>query len=158
MFSETEELEQTIFKGIKNCKPRPIPQKILNIYHQLNKQNITPKTNTIFLDLDKAKRRIFTETDKDDGASKLRIVLEQVIEYIAYKNGLNLNDFNSIARVNTKLKDDGIFTKVRWKENEAYLTIGNDASHGDYDNYEMKQIKDFYKHVQSLITEFGIGR
>jgi len=158
MFSETEELEQTIFKGIKNCKPRPIPQKILNIYYQLNKQNITPKTNTIFLDLDKAKRRIFAEKDKDDGASKLRIVLEQVIEYIAYKNGLNLNDFNAIARVNTKLKDDDVFTKVRWKENETYLTIGNDASHGDYDNYEMKQIKDFYKHVQSLITEFGIGR
>lgn len=158
IFSETEELEQTIFKGIKNCKPRPIPQKILNIYHQLNKQNITPKTNTIFLDLDKAKRRIFTEKDKDDGASKLRIALEQIIEYIAYKNGLNLNDFNSIARVNTKLKDENIFTKVRWKENETYLTIGNDASHGDYDNYEMKQVKDFYKHVQSLITEFGVGK
>jgi len=158
MFSETEELDQTIFKGIKNCKSRPIPQKILNIYHQLNKQNITPKTNTIFVDLDKAKRRIFQEKDKDDGASKLRIVLEQVIEYIAYKNGLNLNDFNSIARVNTKLKDDGVFTKVRWKENETYLTVGNDASHGDYDNYEMKQVKDFYKHIQSLITEFGVGK
>lgn len=158
IFSETEELDQTIFKGIKNCKSRPIPQKILNIYHQLNKQNITPKTNTIFVDLDKAKRRIFQEKDKDDGASKLRIVLEQVVEYIAYKNGLNLNDFNSIARVNTKLKDDGVFTKVRWKENETYLTIGNDASHGDYDNYEMQQVKDFYKHIQSLITEFGVGK
>lgn len=158
MFSETEELDQIIFRGIKNCKPRPIPQKILNIYHQLNKQNITPKTNTIFVDLDKAKRRIFQEKDKDDGASKLRIVLEQVIEYIAYKNGLNLNDFNSIARVNTKLKDDGTFTKVRWKENETYLTIGNDASHGDYDKYEMKQVKGFYKHIQSLITEFGVGK
>lgn len=158
MFSETETLDQTIFKGIKNCNPRPIPQKILNIYHQLNKQNITPKTNTIFLDLDKAKRRIFTEQDKDDGASKLRIVLEQVIEYIAYKNGLNLNDFNLIARVNTKLKDDGVFTKIRWKENETYLTIGNDASHGDYNNYEIKQVEDFYKHVQGLITEFGVGK
>jgi len=158
IFSETDELEQTIFKGIKNCNPRAIPQAILDVYKELNKQNIAPKTNTIFTDLDKAKRRILIEKDKDDGASKLRIVLEQIIEYKAYKNGLNLNDFNSIARLNTKLKDDGIFTKVRWKENEKYLTIGNDASHGDYDNYNMKQVKAFYEYVQSLITEFGVGK
>jgi adenine-specific DNA-methyltransferase len=158
MFSENEELDQSVLKGIKRCKLHPIPQKILNIYHQLNKQNIAPKTNTIFVDIDKAKRRIFDEKDKDDGASKLRIVLEQIIEYIAYKNGLNVNDFSSIARVNTKLKDNGIFTKVIWKENEKYLTIGNDASHGDYGNYEMKQVKEFYKYVQSLITKFSVGK
>jgi adenine-specific DNA-methyltransferase len=72
IFSETEELDQTIFRGIKKCKPKPIPQKILNIYHQLNKQNIAPKTNTIFVDIDKAKRRIFDEKDKDDGAEKIK--------------------------------------------------------------------------------------
>ncbi len=158
IFSETEEVDQAIFKGIKNFSVSPIPQKILNIYKELNKQNISPKTNTIFVDLEKAKKRIFAENDKDDGASKLRIVLEQIIEYIAYKNGFNLNDFSSIARLNTKLKDDSIFTKVKWKEIETYLTIGNDASHGDYDNYEIKQVKEFYKFVQNLITEFGIGK
>lgn len=158
IFSETEEVDQTIFKDIKNFSVSPIPQKILNIYKELNKQNISPKTNTIFVDLEKAKRRIFAENDKDDGASKLRIVLEQIIEYVAYKNGFNLNDFTSIARLNTKLKDDGIITKVKWKEIETYLTIGNDASHGDYYNYEMQQIKEFYKFVQSLITDFGVGK
>lgn len=158
IFSETEEVDQTIFKGIKNFSVSPVPQKILNIYKELNKQNISPKTNTIFVDFEKAKKRIFTENDKDDGASKLRIVLEQIIEHIGYKNGFNLNDFTSIGRLNTKLKDDGIFTKVRWKEIETFLTIGNDASHGDYDNYEIKQVKEFYKFVQNLITEFGIGK
>ena len=69
-----------------------------------------------------------------------------------------MNDFTSIARLNTKLKDDGIITKVKWKEIETYLTIGNDASHGDYYNYEMQQIKEFYKFVQSLITDFGVGK
>ena len=158
MFSESEEIDRTIFAGIKKCILTPIPQKILNVYYQLNKQNIAPKTNTIFVDLDKAKRRIFVEKDKDDGASKLRIVLEQIIEVIAYKEGLNLNDFNAIARVNTKLKDDGVFSKVTWKENEKFLTIGNDASHGDYDNYDIKQVEEFYKYVQSMITEFGVGK
>ena len=158
MFSETEELDQTIFRGIKKCKAKPIPQKILNIYYQLNKQNITPKTNTIFVDIDKAKRRIFDEKDKDDGAEKLRGVLEQVIEYIAYKNGLNLNSFKDISGVNTKLYSDGIFSKVRLKENEAFLSIGNSAIHNDYDEYEMKQVKAFYIHVQNLITEFSVGK
>ena len=40
MFSETETLDQTIFKGIKNCNPRPIPQKILNIYHDIFNENV----------------------------------------------------------------------------------------------------------------------
>lgn len=158
IFSETEELDQTIFKGIKKCTPKPIPQKILNIYHQLNKQNIAPKTNTIFIDIDKAKRRIFDEKDKDDGAEKLRGVLEQVIEYIAYKNSLNLNTFKDISGVNTKLYNDGVFSKVKWKENETFLAIGNSAIHNDYDEYEMKQVKAFYSHVQDLITEFGVGK
>lgn len=158
LFSETDEIDQTIFKGIKKCKSKPIPQKILNIYHQLNKQNITPKTNTIFVDIDKAKKRIFDEKDKDDGAEKLRGVLEQVIEHIAYKNRLNLNSFRDISGVNTKLYNDGIFSKVRWKENETFLAIGNSAIHNDYDEYEMKQVKAFYSHVQDLITEFGVGK
>ncbi len=158
IFSESNEVDHSLFKGIKKCTLKTIPQKILNIYHQLNKQNILPKTNTIFVDLEKAKKRIFEEKDKDDGASKLRVVLEQIIEYIAYKNGLNLNDYKSISRVNTKLKDNTIITKVKWKENEKFLTIGNDASHGNYDNYEMNQVKDFYKYVQSLISEFNMGK
>lgn len=158
MFSQSEEVDLTIFKGVKDFSVEAIPQKILNIYKQLVKQNISPKTNTIFVDLQKAKRRIFEEKDKDDGASKLRVVLEQIIEVIAHKNSINLNEYNSISRVNTRLKDDEVFSKVLWKENEIYLTIGNDASHGDYDNYEIKQVESFYAHVQKLIKNFGIGK
>lgn len=158
IFSQSEEVDLTIFKGVKDFSVEAIPQKILNIYKQLVKQNISPKTNTIFVDLEKAKRRIFEEKDKDDGASKLRVVLEQIIEVIAHKNSINLNEYNSISRVNTKLKDDEIFSKVLWKENETYLTIGNDASHGDYGNYDIKQVESFYIHVQKLIKNFGIGK
>jgi adenine-specific DNA-methyltransferase len=158
MFSQNEEIDLSIFKGIKDFNVEAIPQKILNIYKQLVKQNISPKTNTIFMDLEKAKRRIFEEKDKDDGASKLRVVLEQIIEVIAHKNSVNLNEYNSTSRVNTKLKDDSVFSKVLWKENEIYLTIGNDASHGDYDNYDIKQVENFYLHVQKLIKNFGIGK
>jgi len=158
IFSDSQEVDTTLCKGIKNCTIQPIPQKILDVYKQLNKQNIAPKYHTIFLDLQKAKKRIFEEKDKDDGASKLRVVLEQVLEIIAYQSGLNLNDFNSISRVNTKLKEQEVFSKVIWKANETYLTIGNEASHGDYDNYDMKQVQAFYEHIQRLIEEFKIGK
>jgi adenine-specific DNA-methyltransferase len=158
MFSDSDEVDKTIFREIKGCIINAIPQKILNVYKQLNKQNIAPKSNTIVLDLQKAKRRIFEEKDKDDGASKLRVVLEQVLETIAYQYGLNLNDFNSISRLNTKLKDIEVFNKVIWKANETYLTIGNDASHGDYDNYDIQQVKAFYEHIRSIIEQFKIGQ
>ncbi|MFA6195029.1 MAG: site-specific DNA-methyltransferase [Sulfurimonas sp.] len=158
IFSESEEVDKTIFKGVKNFEVEAIPQKILNIYKQLVKQNISPKTNTIFLDLQKAKDIIFINHDKDIGAQILRNVLQQIIDSIAYLNGMNLNDFDATSRLNDTLKSKEIFSKIIWEENKTYLAIGNSASHSDYNEYEMKQVQNFYVHVQTLIKNFGIGR
>ena len=49
-----------------------------------------------------------------------------------------------------KLTIDNIFI------NKTYLTIGNHASHGDYGEYDLKQVENFYRHVQSLLNDFGI--
>ena len=158
IFSESEEVDKTIFKGVKNFDVEAIPQKILNIYKQLVKQNVSPKTNTIFLDLQKAKDAIFVNNDKDIGSQILRNVLQQIIDSIAYAHGMNLNDFDTTSRLNDALKSKEILNKVIWEENKTYLAIGNSASHSDYDEYEMKQVQNFYVHVQTLIKNFGIGK
>ena len=158
IFSESEEVDKTIFKGVKNFDVEAIPQKILNIYKQLVKQNISPKTNTIFLDLQKAKDVIFVNNDKDIGAQLLRNVLQQIIDSIAYAHGMNLNDFDTTSRLNDALKSKEIFSKVIWEENKTHLAIGNSASHSDYDEYDMKQVQNFYVQVQTLIKNFGIGK
>ncbi len=160
LFSDDLSVEKEPFKEIANCKIEAIPQKILDIYKHLIKMNIPIKPNTILLDLDKAKKRIFKEKDKDDGAFKLRIVLEKTIKKIAQDNRISIvkdGKEHNVEYLNNTLKKESIFTKVIWEENKTYMAIGNASAHGNYEDYDFKQIESFYKHTQSLIDGFNIG-
>jgi adenine-specific DNA-methyltransferase len=160
LFSDDLSVEKEPFKEIANCKIEAIPQKILDIYKHLIKMNIPIKPNTILLDLDKAKKRIFKEKDKDDGAFKLRIVLEKTIKKIAQDNRISIvkdGKEHNVEYLNNTLKKESIFTKVIWEENKTYMAIGNASAHGNYEEYDFKQIESFYKHTQSLIDGFNIG-
>ena len=161
IFSDDLSIDKEPFKDIPNVKIEAIPQKILDIYKQLIKMNIPIKPTTIFTDLTKAKKRIFIEKEKDDGASKLRIVLEKTIQKIAQNSGVSILRANgkeeSVENLNNTLKNNDIFSKVTWEENKTYMAIGNHAAHGDYDEYDLKQIENFYRYTQSLIDGFNIG-
>ena len=154
-------IDKELFKDIENCSIETIPQKILDIYKQLIKMNIPIKPTTIFTDLTKAKKRIFIEKEKDDGASKLRIVLEKTIQKIAQNSGIAILKPNgkeeTVENLNNTLKHNGVFSKVTWQENQTYMAIGNHAAHGDYDEYDLAQVENFYRYTQSLIDGFNIG-
>ena len=79
---------------------------------------------------------------------------------VAQNNGINILNSRGkeekISTLNDKLKHDKIFTHLEWEENRTYLTIGNYASHGDNDEYNMEQVENFYKHIQSLLNNFNI--
>ena len=161
MFSDDLNVDKELFKEIENCSIEAIPQKILDIYKQLIKMNIPIKPTTIFTDLAKAKKRIFDEKEKDDGASKLRIVLEKTIQKIAQNSGIAILKPNgkeeTVENLNNTLKHNGVFSKVTWQENQTYMAIGNHAAHGDYDEYDLNQVENFYRYTQSLIDGFNIG-
>ena len=118
------------------------------------KLNVPTDSETIFVDFAKARKRVFEEKEKDDGARTLRVVLEKALERIASQNGVNLNDFGEISRLNDHLKKEGKISKVMWEENKTYIAIGNSAAHGDYDEYDMKQVENFYRYIQSLIDKY----
>lgn len=160
MFSDNLYVDKEVFSEIDNCKIEAIPQKILDIYKQLIKMNIPIKVSTIFTDLAKAKKRVFIEKEKDDGASKLRIVLEKTIQKIAQNSGMAIlkdGKEHTVEYLNNSLKQEGIFSKVTWEENKTYMAIGNHAAHGDYEEYDLKQVENFYRYIQSLIDGFNIG-
>lgn len=161
MFSDDLIVDKEPFREIENCTLEAIPQKILDIYKQLIKMNIPIKSTTIFTDFAKAKKRIFIEKEKDDGASKLRIVLEKTIQKIAQNSGISILKPNgkeeTVESLNNALKQNGVFSKVIWQENQTYMAIGNHAAHGDYDEYDLKQVENFYRYTQSLIDGFNIG-
>jgi adenine-specific DNA-methyltransferase len=160
MFSMDGTVDANLFKGVDNFDIEEIPQKILEIYKQLVKMNIPVKADTIFLDLEKAKSKIFEDKEKDEGARILRIVLEKTIQKIAQRSGMNILKENAkeekTAILNDRLKSENVFSKVQWEENKTYLAIGNHASHGEYSEYELKHAENFYKHAQTLIESFNI--
>ncbi len=160
MFSVDGRVNKKLFKGIKDVVVEEIPQKIIEVYRQLVKMNIPIKADTIFIDFEKAQKKIFEESEKDESARILRIVLEKTIQKIAQKNSVSIFKENhkeeKIVVLNDKLKDLRAFSKVQWEENKTYLTVGNHASHGDYDEYSLVQVENFYRHIQSLFNDFGI--
>lgn len=154
IFSNSTEINQKNFIGVKDFSVEAIPQKILDVYKRLVKLNISSNPEMLYLDFEKAKKRIFEEKDKDDGARLLRVILEKTIEKIASSNGINITDFSELSRLNDHLKQKEIFSKVLWEENKTYITIGNHAAHGDHEDYDQKQVENFYRHIQNLIETF----
>ncbi|MGZ8547130.1 MAG: site-specific DNA-methyltransferase [Sulfuricurvum sp.] len=154
VFSNSTEINQKNFIGVKDFSVEAIPQKILAVYKRLVKLNISSNPEMLYLDFEKAKKRIFEEKDKDDGARLLRVILEKTIEKIASSNGINITDFSELSRLNDHLKQKEIFTKVLWEENKTYIAIGNHAAHGDHEDYDQKQVENFYRHIHHLIETF----
>ena len=158
VFSLEDKIERSIFKGVENLKIETIPQKILDIYKQLVKLNIPIKPEIIFIEFNKAKDRIFLQKDKDEGARSLRIVLEKLLQKIAQNNGISIlnskGSIEKIAIINDLLKKYKIINQVLWEENKTFLTIGNNAAHGEYEEYNIKQVENFYKHIQSLLNAY----
>ena len=160
MFSMDNNIDKNLFSGITNIKIEAIPQNILDVYKQLVKMNIPVKTKVIFTELNKAKIRVFTKKDKEEGARILRIVLEKVLQKLCQDNSINILTAEAkeekISKLNDNLFNKRIITKVEYKENNVYLTIGNNAAHGDYNDYDLKQVEKFYKHIQSLLNRYNI--
>ena len=116
------------------------------------------KPELIFNDFNKAKMAIFEREDKDEGARTLRIVLEKLLQKICENNGINLkNEHNKekkLDTLNNDLYNNKILDQLTFMENKTFLIVGNKASHGEYQEYDLKKVKDFYKHCQKLIDEY----
>ena len=129
MFSMDNNIDKNLFSGITNIKIEAIPQNILDVYKQLVKMNIPVKTKVIFTELNKAKIRVFTKKDKDEGARILRIVLEKVLQKLCQDNSINILTAEAkeekISKLNDNLFNKRIITKVEYDGNNVYLTIGN---------------------------------
>lgn len=160
MFSIDNKLDKSPFVGIPNLKLEPVPQIILGVYKELVKMNIPVKANVIFTDFVKAKAKIFDDKDKDGGARILRIVLEKLIQKLSQDNGINILNAQGkemkLTVLNDMLKRDNVITQTQWEENKTFMTIGNDAAHGNYEEYDLRQVKRFYKHIQLLINSNNI--
>lgn len=160
VFSVDGKVDKKPFAGIDDCSVEEIPQKILEVYKQLVKMNIPVNSDTIFPDFEKAKKAIFDMKEKDEGARILRIVLEKTLQRISQQHGLAVFDRRSqgekVSLLNDRLKSDGILSKIEWEQNRTYFAVGSHAAHGEYSEYDLRQVEDFYRHAQVLINRFNV--
>ena len=160
IFSLKDELDKKITSNVENARFEAIPHKILKVYEEWVRKNIPMRSDLILLEFARAKDKIFEQKEKDEGARLLRIVLEKAIIKIAQKKNVEFLKENAkqekVSILNDKLKSENIFSKVVWEENKTYLAIGNNASHGEYGDYDIKQVENFYRHIQKLFNDFGI--
>lgn len=160
IFSLKDEIDKKIVSSVENARFEAIPHKILKVYEEWVKKNVPMRSDLIILEFSRAKDKIFEQKEKDESARLLRIVLEKVIIKISQKNNIEFLKENAKGEktsiLNDKLKSENIFSKVDWEENKTYLAIGNHAAHGEYGQYELSHVENFYKHIQLLLNKFNI--
>jgi adenine-specific DNA-methyltransferase len=139
----------------KNIILEDIPEPILEIYKEIN---LTLRESlrrfNLKNELTRAQKHIENK-NKEDGARVLRICIENIIHEICFKNSINFQD-KKTSYLNDELKRMNILDKIFWEKNKTFIAIGNDASHGVYDGFNLKDLQDFYDHIINIIDMFNI--
>jgi adenine-specific DNA-methyltransferase len=161
LFSRGIEPDADLLADIPDVLVQAIPDPIVEIYDRLNRLNIPLRTDTLRADFIKAKQALFVNEEKDDGARLLRVVLEKALQKIAQMNQVEffsekVKSGERAALINDRLKSAGVLTKVQWEENKTGLAIGNHAAHGEYDEYDLSQVKHVYRHIAKLLGVFHL--
>ncbi len=61
-----------------------------------------------------------------------------------------------VSTLNDELKTSNYFIQTVWRQNQAWLDIGNEAAHGNFDKYDLAQVENFYRGlVNFLSSEFN---
>ena len=101
--------------------------------------------------LEEAKFFIFEQKNKDIGAILLRIVLEDAIKRIAKKENLDIEN-KKASILDNELKASNYFIQTVWRQNQAWLDIGNKAAHGDFGEYDLTQVESFYNGLVNFLS------
>jgi hypothetical protein len=101
--------------------------------------------------LEEAKFFIFEQKNKDIGAILLRIVLEDAIKRIGKKEGVD-TETKKVSVVNDELKTSNYFIQTVWRQNQAWLDIGNKAAHGNFSEYDLAQVENFYNGLVNFLS------
>lgn len=121
------------------------------------KQLIAAELFTDFLDM---AEHLIEEGYKDAAAVMVGSTLESHLKQLCIKNGIEtifINDKGKekhirADRLNADLKKSGIYKMTMQKQITAWLGLRNNAAHGDYDEYDMDEVKQMYSGVLSFIA------
>lgn len=88
---------------------------------------------------------------KDPAAVLARVVVEDSLRRIARKENL---DYTKKATVlNDQLWKANRYGQPRWKRVQFWLTVGNSAAHGKFDEYNSDDVKTIIEEVERFLAE-----
>ncbi len=118
----------------------------------------------IFSDFLEMAEHLLESDYKDAAAVMIGGVLEEHIRQLCIDNGIDVTyekDGKLIPlkadRMNSELAKAGIYNKLDQKGVTAQLDLRNNAAHGNYSEYDKKQVEMMYDYVFNFISKYQIG-
>lgn len=95
---------------------------------------------------------LLSEDYKDAAAIYGRIILEQTLKKLCNRQEppLEFDETTRTSTLNDLLKKKRVLTQPEWRQNQAWLDIGNNAAHGNFNVYN----EDDVKRMLDGLTEF----
>jgi hypothetical protein len=105
----------------------------------------------IFDSLIQQARHLAQNGFKDPAAVLVRVVLEDTLRRLSRENGLD--EGAKPAALNDGLYRNSQLTKVRWRQVQTWLDIGNAAAHGQFESFTHDEVIRMVGDVESFVAE-----
>lgn len=116
-------------------------------------------TSEIFSDFMEMAEHLIKQGYKDPAAVIIGSVLEEHLRQLCSANGIEITTTKgnktiplNADRLNSSLAKANIYSKFDLKTITAQFDIRNNAAHGKYDEYDVKQVELMYQNVLSFLT------
>jgi hypothetical protein len=91
-----------------------------------------------------------THKFKDVAAVLCRVVLEDTLKKIARDN--KIDETQKASKINDDLKTANLINQPQWRQNQAWLDIGNAAAHGDFSEYAEDNVRHMIEGITAFIS------
>lgn len=92
---------------------------------------------------------------KDPAAVLSRVVLEDALKRLARENGGD--DTKKASIINDALRQAGVYPQPQWRLIQACLDLGNDAAHGNFNNYNQEDVKQRIEDIERFLAAYFIS-
>jgi len=114
----------------------------------------------LFSDFLEQAEYLLEETWKDPAAVIAGGVLEEHLRKLCQKNTIDIIVLDKkgkekpekASRMNDDLKGEDVYEKLDHSEVDSWLKLRNHAAHGEYDEYDDKQVKTMIEGIRNFIT------
>jgi hypothetical protein len=92
---------------------------------------------------------------KDPAAVLSRVVLEDALKRLTRENGGD--DTLRASAINDSLRQAGIYPQPQWRLIQACLDVGNDAAHGNFNNYNQEDVKQRIEDIERFLATYFVS-